>query len=42
MDTDEFVGLVIDALERDEYEAAIGFAAGLREKPNEMFAMLNK
>ncbi len=33
MDVDEFVSLAIDALQNDEYEAAIGFAAGLRANP---------
>ncbi len=42
MDVDEFVSLALLALQNDEYEAAIGFAANLRAKPNEMFAMLNK
>jgi hypothetical protein len=42
MDVNEFVSLCMDALQRDEYEAAIGYAAGLRARPMEMFAVLNK
>ncbi len=42
METREFVNLVIDALERDDYETAIGSAANLQANPKEMFAVMNK
>lgn len=41
MPVDDFVSLTIDALQNDVYEAAIGYAAGLRAKPQEMFNILN-
>ena len=42
MPVDEFVSHAIDALQNDEYEAAIGHAATLRAKPQEMFDVLNR
>lgn len=42
MDIDEFASLAIDALKNDVYEAAIGPAANLRARPQEMFAVLNR
>lgn len=42
MDVNEFISLAIDALQNDVYEAAIGPAANLRDKPQEMFAVMNR
>jgi len=42
MDVNEFVSHTIDALQNDVYEAAIGHAAHLRAKPQEMFGVLNR
>lgn len=42
MDVDEFVSHAIDALQHDEYEAAIGQAAHIRANPQQMFTVMNK
>ncbi|TKK68057.1 SDR family NAD(P)-dependent oxidoreductase [Ilyomonas limi] len=42
MDVNEFASQVIDALQNDIYEAAIGTTANLRAKPQEMFDVLNR
>jgi len=42
MPIDEFVSLSMGALQNDEYEAPIGFAANLRARPQEMFTVLNR
>ncbi len=42
MEVDEFVSQAIDALQNDVYEAAIGMAANLRARPQEMFGILNR
>ena len=39
--TEEFATQAVEALRNDIYEAAIGFAANLRSKREEMFGMLN-
>jgi uncharacterized oxidoreductase len=40
--TSEFIALSMEALKKDEYEAAIGNAEGLREKRETIFETLNK
>lgn len=42
MPVDEFVTHAIAAMQNDEYEAAIGMAANLRAKPQDMFGVLNR
>jgi uncharacterized oxidoreductase len=42
MPLDEFMTQAMEALEKDRFEAAIGPAAAMREKPDEMFARMNQ
>lgn len=38
----EFVTAALEAVKNDAYETAVGMAAGIRAKPEEMFAVLNR